>query len=75
MKEHILSGHRALAVELRTQPPAELSSLSDADAQHLASALKKARETQSAELDQSITEALKHIPWPLRGAVKKVVGL
>lgn len=70
-----MSGHSVLAVELRAQPPAELSSLSDSDASHLAHALKKARETQSAELDQSITEALKHIPWPLRGAVKKVVGL
>ena len=70
-----MSGHSALATELRTTPPAELKTLSDADAQHLASALRKARETQSAELDESITEALKHIPRPFRGAVKKVVGL
>jgi len=70
-----LSGHSELAHELRSQPPAELGTLADADARHLAQALKKARETQSAELDQSITEALKHIPRPLRGAVKRVVGL
>lgn len=69
------AGHDALARQLRSTPPAELGALDDAQAQDLADALREARRNQSAQLQEAATEALSSIPRPLRGTVRKVVGL
>lgn len=69
------AGHALLHQELRTEPPTEFAALSAAEAEHLAGLLRSRRKAQLAELEQAVEEALKHIPRPLRGAVKKAVGM
>jgi hypothetical protein len=71
----VTQGHEALAAELRATPPAGLATLSDTAAADLADALRDARTTQAVELEAATTEALSVVPRPLRGAVRKAVGL
>ncbi|TSE00277.1 hypothetical protein FOS14_07555 [Skermania sp. ID1734] len=71
----LVTGHDALAAELGAAPPAGLADLPDAYAQRLADTLATARKSQAAELAAATTEALRHVPRPLRGTVRKVVGL
>jgi hypothetical protein len=52
-------------------PPASLDSECAAElAAHAEAALRR----QRRELAASIEEAFKHIPWPLRGAVRRALG-
>lgn len=64
----------ALARELRDEPPAGLvAALSDAELDRLATTLRRTREAQSDALDQALRDALRHVPFFARGAVKKIV--
>lgn len=64
-----------LARELGIALPASFSDLPDEHASHLLTSLRKARSAQSEELERAVTAALNHVPRPLRGAVRKAVGL
>ena len=64
-------GAEALRKELGTPAPKALSSAEAAD---LVEAIRTARERQSAELRVSINSAYDHIPWLMRGPVRKVLG-
>jgi hypothetical protein len=70
-----VAGHALLNKELRAEPPAEFAVLTGANAEHLGGLLRHSRKTQLAELEAAVEEALKRIPRPLRGAVKKAAGL
>jgi hypothetical protein len=50
-------------------------SLDERDAAQLAAQTEDALRRQRRELGEAMQRALQHIPWPLRGAVRKVVGL
>jgi hypothetical protein len=53
-------------------PPRALASKQAAElSSHAEAALRR----QRRELAQSLKAALDHIPWPLRGAVRRVLGL
>jgi len=64
-----------LASELKMSLPSGVAALSEDHARDLLDALRTSRQRQSHELDQAIDSALNHIPRPLRGAVRKVIGL
>ena len=60
--------------ELGADPPAALLAALDAGEQdRLAAALRDARTSQSAALDQALTGSLQHVPFFARGAIKKLV--
>ena len=69
-----MSAAAALTHQLGAEPPAGLS-LTEDDTQQLADLVKAARASQAAELEASLTKALEIVPRPLRGTVRKVVGL
>jgi hypothetical protein len=53
------------------KPPASLDGERAAElTAHTAAALER----QRRELEASIEEAFKHIPWPVRGAVRRALG-
>jgi len=65
----------ALARELGATPPAGvLDALDDAELQVLTDAIHAARRRQAAMLRAAGDAALGHLPWIVRGAVKRVVG-
>jgi hypothetical protein len=58
---------------LGTDPPASVLAL-DADTRAaLAEILRDARQRQTRALEESFTATLKHVPFPVRGVVKKVL--
>lgn len=63
-----------LAHQLGAEPPAGLT-LTEAGTQQLADLVKEARRRQGEELEASLLKALEIVPRPLRGTVRKVVGL
>lgn len=69
-----MSAAASLAHQLGAEPPAGLD-LPEADVQHLADLVRSARQTQGEELEASLLTALDIVPRPLRGTVRKVVGL
>ena len=50
-----------------------VAALPDADRRALAEVITSARQKQSDDLAASFDATLKHIPFPLRGVVKKVL--
>jgi hypothetical protein len=62
-----------LAEALGAAPPAGVAALPDADRRALAQVIASARQKQSDDLAASFDATLKHIPFPLRGVVKKVL--
>lgn len=69
-----MSAHASLSHQLGAEPPAGLH-LSEAEIQQLADLIRAARAEQGAELEASLHNALEVVPRPLRGTVRKVVGL
>ncbi|TCJ29887.1 hypothetical protein [Nocardioides jejuensis] len=69
-----MSAAASLAHQLGAKPPAGLT-LTEDETQQLADLIKTARATQGAELEASLLKALEIVPRPLRGTVRKVVGL
>lgn len=55
--------------------PAAFAALGAADSEHLAAAIRAAQSRQAKQLETAVTDALNHVPRPLRGAVRKAVGL
>lgn len=64
-----------LSTELRSPLPDAVAALPEANVGDLLDALRSALATQARELDEAVTAALNHVPRPLRGAVRKAVGL
>ena len=58
---------------LRRDVPPELQGLDDATLEGLAALADRERKRRDAELEESLTGALKEIPFPLRGVAKKAV--
>jgi hypothetical protein len=67
-------GLKALASELRDNPPASLGALTDEQLNDLTSAIRDARHRQAAELAAAADRAASHIPRLLRGPIRKVLG-
>jgi hypothetical protein len=64
----------ALASQLQAKPPRGISALSEAELDDLGEAIRDARHRQAAELHAAGEKALGHIPWLLRGPIRKVMG-
>jgi hypothetical protein len=64
-----------LARALGAPVPPAFAALATADAAHLTAAIGTAQARQTAQLEDAVTDALNHVPRPLRGAVRKAVGL
>ena len=69
-----MSAVAALTHQLGAEPPAGLT-LAEDETLQLAELIKAARARQAAELEASLLKALEIVPRPLRGTVRKVVGL
>lgn len=66
---------KRLADVLGEAPPEGIRALSDERQQVLADAVRRTRREQAAALATASEESLKYVPAPLRGAVRKAVGL
>ncbi len=58
---------------LGTTPPAGVAALAAPDRARLVDVISDARRRQAADLEASFHATLKHIPFPLRGLVKKAL--
>jgi hypothetical protein len=58
---------------LGADPPASVLALDPADRAALAELVRDSRRRQTRSLEESFTAALKHVPFPVRGIVKKVL--
>ncbi|HZY75352.1 MAG TPA: hypothetical protein VFE40_03470 [Jatrophihabitantaceae bacterium] len=65
--------HPSLRALLAEDPPASVSALPPDVQQQLADAIADARRRQSADLQRSFEATLRHVPFALRGLVKRVV--
>jgi hypothetical protein len=54
-------------------PPASVRALSDSARESLADAIQDARDRQGESLDRAFAATLRHVPFPLRGMVKKML--
>ncbi|MBE7189682.1 hypothetical protein [Jatrophihabitans endophyticus] len=62
-----------LRAALRADPPPAVQALDDSDRAALADLLDDARRRQAKSLQDSFEASLKHVPFPVRGIVKKVL--
>ena len=62
-----------LTKRLGAAPPASVMALSAADQQRLAEIIANARRKQATDLAESFEATLKHVPFPVRGLVKKTL--
>jgi hypothetical protein len=62
-----------LSTVLGTEPPPSVAALPAAVQQQLADAIVAARRQQSADVQHSFEATLRHVPFALRGIVKRVV--
>jgi len=58
---------------LGAEPPAGITALSDTDQAKVVDLIAGARKKQSRDLAESFEAALKHVPFPIRGLVKKTL--
>ena len=58
---------------LGAEPPPAVLELPDPDRAALADLLADARTRQGKSLEQAFAATLKHVPFPVRGVVKKVL--
>lgn len=58
---------------LRADPPPAVLALPEADRAELAELIADARRRQAKTLEEAFTATLKHVPFPVRGIVKKVL--
>jgi len=58
---------------LGAEPPAGIAALSEADQARVVDLIAGARKKQSRDLAESFEAALKHVPFPIRGLVKKTL--
>jgi hypothetical protein len=59
--------------QLLAAAPAGVAALPEADRDRLVAIIKTARRTQATDLEASFHATVKHIPYPLRGVVKKAL--
>ena len=62
-----------LAELLGAPPPATVQALPAADRAALADLVAQARRRQAESLQAAFTASLKHVPFPVRGIVRKVL--
>ena len=62
-----------LSAILGTAPPASVTALDDEAKAALADLLDDSRRRQTRSLEDAFTAALKQVPFPVRGIVKKVL--
>jgi hypothetical protein len=62
-----------LSARLGATPPPGISALPAADQQRIAELVAHARRKQATDLAKSFEAALKHVPFPVRGLVKKTL--
>lgn len=58
---------------LRTEPPAGIAALPDETLVDLAGLVRNARRSQAEQLAAAFEATLKHVPFPVRGIVRKVL--
>lgn len=58
---------------LGADPPASVRALPPAERAELADILRAAKQAQARTLEQAFVATLKHVPFPVRGIVKKVL--
>jgi hypothetical protein len=58
---------------LGAAPPAGIAALPEAEQATLADIIATARKRQARDLAESFEAALKHVPFPIRGLVKKTL--
>jgi hypothetical protein len=66
---------RDLRTLLGADPPASVQALDEATRADLASVIAQARKRQVMDLKAAYTATLKHVPFPVRGIVKRVLGV
>jgi hypothetical protein len=67
-------GLQALETQLGAPAPKGLRQLSQDQLRDLADAVREARHQQAAELAAAGDKAFGHIPWLLRGPIRKLMG-
>ena len=68
-----MSASTSLSELLGSAPPASVATLPEQTLSRLSDQIVAARHAQNAALGDSINAALKAVPLPLRGVVKKVL--
>lgn len=58
---------------LGADPPASVLALDPAARAELAELVRDARRRQTRSMEEAFTAALRHVPFPVRGIVKKVL--
>lgn len=58
---------------LRSEPPAGIAELPDETLADLAGLVRDARHRQAAALREAFEATLRHVPFPVRGIVRKVL--
>jgi hypothetical protein len=58
---------------LRTEPPSGIAALPDETLADLAGLVRDARRKQAEQLNAAFEATLKHVPFPVRGIVRKVL--
>jgi hypothetical protein len=64
-----------LAAAIGARPPDAFAALSAGDAAALAATVEQATAEREALIDRAIEDSLRHLPAPLRGPVKRVLGV
>ena len=59
---------------LGKKPPAALKALSAADRSRLAQTIEHAQQMQIEAIAEATDNALRHIPRPMRGAIRRIFG-
>lgn len=62
-----------LRAELGATPPESVAALDPEVVADLATAIRDARRAQAAALAEAFEATLKHVPFPVRGIVRKVL--
>lgn len=73
MADAVADADERLRTVLRADPPPAVQALDDADRAALADLLEDARRRQTTSLQESFEASLKHVPFPVRGIVRKVL--
>jgi hypothetical protein len=73
MPDPVAAADERLKKALRGEPPAGVRALDEASRRELADLLEQARRRQSRSLEEAFAATLKHVPFPVRGIVKKVL--
>jgi hypothetical protein len=73
MPDPVAAPDERLAKLLRGEPPAGVRALDAAARRDLADLLEESRRRQARSLEATFAATLRHVPFPVRGIVKKVL--